>query len=135
MPTENPTVRSSHADNYRTGTLKWRGAPPGMPSELAEAFISNLANLGMEALTCGMKQFGPAMASRERFKKHCKLHPEWAAMEWRISKANTAIGKGAALRLTTHCRAVLHLLTGSNVFIDGSHGRRRCLEFSRIASA
>jgi hypothetical protein len=82
-----------------------------MPSELADAFISNL---GMEALTCGMKQFGPAMAWRERFKKHRKLHPEWAAMAWRISKANTAIGRAQdGLRLTTHCRAVLHLMTGS----------------------
>jgi hypothetical protein len=60
-----------------------------------------------------MKQFGPAMVPWERFKMHCELHPEWAAMAWRISKVNTAKGKGAALPLTTHCGAGLHLMTGS----------------------
>jgi hypothetical protein len=75
------------------------------------------------------------MVTWARFKKHCELHPEWAATAWRISKANAAKGKGAGLRSTTHCRAGLHLMTGANVFIDGTHGRRRCLACRRASSA
>jgi hypothetical protein len=95
MLTESPTVQPSHADNCRAGGLKWRGVPPGMSSEIADAMIAKLKDGStVRKLTCGMKQFGPAMVPWERFKKHCELHPEWAAMAWRISKANTAKGKG-----------------------------------------
>jgi hypothetical protein len=135
MSTDSPTVLPTHADNSRAGGLTWRGVPPGMPSEIADAMIAKLKDGStVRKLTCGMKQFGAAMVPWGRFKKHCELHPEWAAMAWRISKANTAKGKGAALQLTTHCRAGLHLMTGSNEFIDGSHGRRRCLACRKLAS-
>jgi hypothetical protein len=56
-------------------------------------------------------------------------------MAWAISKANTSKGKGNALRVTTHCRAGLHAMTGENVFIDGTHGRRRCLACRRASTA
>jgi len=79
MPTESPTVQPSHADNCRAGGLKWRGVPPGMPSEIADAMMAKLRDGStVRKLTCGMKQFGPAMVPWGRFKKHCELHPEWA---------------------------------------------------------
>jgi hypothetical protein len=42
--------------------------------------------------------------------------------------------KGDSLRTTTHCRAGLHLMTGDNVLIDGTHGRKRCLACRRASS-
>jgi len=94
MLTKSPTFQPSHADKCRAGELKWRGVPPGMPSETADALIAKLRDGStIRKLTCGMKQFGSAMVPWGRFKKHCELHPEWAAMAWRISKANTAKGK------------------------------------------
>jgi hypothetical protein len=46
----------------RAGELKWRGVPPGMPSEIADALIAKLRDGStIRKLTCGMKQFGSAM--------------------------------------------------------------------------
>jgi len=125
----------SHADKMRAAELRWRGMPPGIPPAMAVEFMAKLkAGSTVRKLTGGGK-LGPNIVSFDRFKKHCQLHPEWASEAWRISKINCSAGKGAALRLTTHCRAGLHLMTGSNVFIDGSHGRRRCLACRRAISA
>jgi hypothetical protein len=136
MSSENLTTQLSHSDMCRASELNWRGAPPGIPPELADALIARLREGStVRKLTSGIKKFGPAMVTWARFKKHCELHPEWAATAWRISKANAAKGKGAGLRSTTHCRAGLHLMTGANVFIDGTHGRRRCLACRRASSA
>jgi hypothetical protein len=89
---------------HRAGCLKWRGAPPGMPAELADEFMTKLnAGSTIRKLTSGMKEFGPSLVSYSRFKKHCELHPEWGAEAWRISKVNGNFGKGSN-RNKTHCK-------------------------------
>ena len=99
-----------------------------MPPEMADEFMAKLkAGSTVRKLTSGIKKFGPVLVCYARFKKHCEMHPEWAAEAWRISKINAGIGKAARFRTMTHCRAGLHLMTGDNVFIDGTNGRRRCV--------
>jgi hypothetical protein len=136
MEIERLPLGQSHADKCRAANLKWRNMPPGIPPDMAVEFVDKLkAGSTIRKLTSGVKKIGPAIVSYERFKKHCELHPEWAAGAWAISQANTAKGKGDALRVTTHCRAGLHAMTGENVFIDGTHGRRRCLACRRASTA
>jgi hypothetical protein len=75
------------------------------------------------------KRLGPAIVSFDRFKKHCELNPEWAVEAWRISMVNCNAGKGSRLRKMTEklCLRGLHPMTGDNVRIDPSRGRRACL--------
>src|SRR6266404_4692544 len=95
----------SLADKHRAAELKWRGKPPGIPPEMAIEFMAKLrARSTVRKLTGGGKRLGPAMVSRERFKKHCELNPIWAAEARRISDANSRIGKGAPARARTHCK-------------------------------
>jgi hypothetical protein len=42
MSSENLTTQLSHSDMCRASELKWRGAPPGIPPELADALIARL---------------------------------------------------------------------------------------------
>jgi hypothetical protein len=35
-------MTESHADRIRAGLLRWRGAPPGIPPEMADDFMSKL---------------------------------------------------------------------------------------------
>jgi hypothetical protein len=80
--------------------------PPGIPPEMAIEFMATLKAGGtVRKLTGGGKRLGPAMVSYDRFKKHCELHPEWAAEAWRISKINCNAGKGARPRNLAHCRS------------------------------
>lgn len=95
----------SRSELHRIAELKWRGAPPGMSTELAIEFMARLkAGSTVRKLTSGMKEFGPALVSYERFKKHCELNPEWGAEAWSISKENGRSGKGSHLRILTHCK-------------------------------
>ena len=122
----------SLADKHRAAELRWRGKPAGIPPDMAIEFMAKLkAGSTVRKLTGGGR-LGPAIVSFNRFKKHCDLYPEWGSEAWRISKINSSVGKGAALRLTTHCRAGLHPLTEANILIDGTHGRRRCLACRRV---
>ncbi|MCP3370784.1 hypothetical protein [Bradyrhizobium cajani] len=98
-------VRLSRSDLHRIAELKWRNVPPGIPSELAIEFMGKLiGGSTIRKLTSGMKEFGPAIVSYERFKKHCELNPSWGAAAWRISRENARIGKGSRLRKLTHCK-------------------------------
>ncbi len=47
---------------------------------------------------CGGGKFGPAIASLTKFRKHCKLYPEWGAEAKRLAIANE--GDGQAERRT-----------------------------------
>jgi hypothetical protein len=129
-------TEQSHADKCRAAELKWRGAPPGMPPEMAAEFMTKLkAGSTVRKLTFGGKKFGPSFVSFPRFKKHCELNLEWALEAWRISKINTSLGKGSRLRKMTEnfCLKGIHAMVGSNVRIDPSTGRRACLACRNIA--
>jgi hypothetical protein len=125
-----PTTPSSPSDFHRTLELNWwRNAPPGMSPEMAEECMARLrAGSTVRKLTTGLRQFGPGLVTCERFKKHCELHPEWAAEAWRISKANTKAARSARFRALTHCKYG-HPLSGDNLYSYVSHGRheRKCL--------
>lgn len=85
--------------------LKWLNVPPGIPADLADEFMQKLRDGStVRKLTSGIKEFGPALVSFQRFKKHCELLPEWGAEAWRVSKINASLGKGAHNRIKTHCK-------------------------------
>jgi hypothetical protein len=96
-------LSQSTSDKQRASALKWKGMPPGMPPEMAIEFMARLqAGSTIRKLTSGIKKYGPAIVSYERFKKHGKMHPAWAADAWRISKVNGNAAKGH-FRNRTHC--------------------------------
>jgi hypothetical protein len=81
------------------------------------------------------KSFG---VSAIHLEKYLAIHPEYAREAHPLIEDNAKaarLRKGDKLRSTTHCRAGLHLMTGNNVFIDGTHGRRRCLACRRASTA
>ncbi|MDF0495369.1 hypothetical protein [Bradyrhizobium yuanmingense] len=121
-------ARLSRSELHRIAELKWRGVPPGMPAELAIEFMARLkTGSTIRKLTSGMKEFGPALVSYERFKKHCELHPEWGAEAWTVSKENGRVGKGSYLRILTHCKRG-HPLADARMRITKQGWRiRRCL--------
>lgn len=95
----------SRSELHRIAELRWRNVPPGIPNDLAIEFMTRLkAGSTIRKLTSGMKEFGPAIVSYERFKKHCEMNPEWGAEAWRISRENALMGKGSHLRKLTHCK-------------------------------
>src|SRR5438270_13672706 len=99
MEIERVAFGLSHADKIRAAELRWRGVPPGIPPEMAETFMAKIkAGKTVRELTAGGKKYGPAMVSRERFLKHCDLHPEWAKEARRVSDANGRKGKGSHRR-------------------------------------
>jgi len=103
----------------------WRNAPPGMPPAMVDEFIARLkAGSTVRKLTLGLRRFGAGIVTSARFKKHCELHPDWAAAAWRISKANTHRGRSARLGSRTHCKFG-HLFAGDNLFRT-PEGWRRC---------
>ncbi|MEH2534412.1 hypothetical protein V1277_006292 [Bradyrhizobium sp. AZCC 1588] len=130
MPRDNLATPSSPSDFHRTRELDWwRNAPPGMPAAMAEECIARLkAGNTVRKLTSGLRQLGPGLVTYQRFKKHCELHPEWAAEAWRISKANTKAARGARFRAMTHCKHG-HPLSGDNLYLYVAKGRkeRKCL--------
>jgi hypothetical protein len=74
----------------------------------------------------------------DSIKSYCADHPDYAREALPLIEANNKAAlrrKGDSLRTTTHCRAGLHLMVGDNVFLDGTHGRRRCLACRRVTSA
>src|ERR1700739_4202026 len=72
------SAQMSWSEIHRVAYLKWRDAPPGMSPALADEFMNAVkAGKTVGMLVSGLKQYGPAMVSRERFNKHCELHPEW----------------------------------------------------------
>jgi hypothetical protein len=136
MSAEKSPAQMSWSEIHRVAYLKWRDAPPGMSPALADEFMAKLkAGSTVRKLTGGGKILGPALVSYDRFKKHCELHPNWGAEAWRTSKINCNLGKGARLRKMTEklCLRGLHPMTGDNVRIDPSRGRRACLACRNMA--
>jgi hypothetical protein len=82
MEIERLPLGQSHADRCRAGTLRWRNAPPGIPPEMAVDFIARLqAGSTIRKLTSGIKKFGPAIVSYERFKNIANCTP--SGRQWR----------------------------------------------------
>jgi hypothetical protein len=120
----------SLADKHRAAELRWRGMPPGIPPEMAIEFMEKLkAGSTIRKLTGGGKLLGPAMVSDDRFKRHCELHPEWAAGARKVSDANGRKGKGSRGRSLTHCPAG-HPYSGENLFFS-KEGRRCRICYNR----
>lgn len=120
----------SLADKHRAAELKWRGKPPGIPPEMAIEFMEKLkAGSTIRKLTGGGKLLGPAMVSDNRFKKHCEMHPEWAAEARRISEVNRRFGSGSRTRNLTHCPSG-HPYSGENLFYT-KEGRRCRICYNR----
>lgn len=121
---------------------KWMNVPPGMPPELADEFMRRLkAGETLRRITSGDKRCGPALVTPQRFKKHCELHPEWAAEARDLAKAN---GKAADRLKSVNsfwrkktkdlCLKGLHPMVGDNLRIDPSTGRRACLACRKFAA-
>jgi hypothetical protein len=126
MANENPSVQPSPSDIHRAAELKWRNAPPGMPPALADEFMARLrAGSTVRKLTSGIKEFGPALATLDRFKKHCQLQPEWGAEAWRTSKANARAGRIARFRAMTHCKHG-HSLVDASLYQKDGYVARHC---------
>jgi hypothetical protein len=123
-------TEQSHADKCRAGELKWRNAPPGMPPETAEEFMAGLkAGKTIHMLTSG--KYGDAIVTPQRFKVHCKLHPEWAEVAQRISKESTRACKVAPFRAMTHCQYG-HSLADASLYQKDGYVARHCRICRRI---
>lgn len=106
-----------------------RAAPYRLTDEKADRMLVAL-KAGRTLRTFGVKT--------ERLQAYFKSHPGYAAEARPLIEANAKAAlyhKGDALRCTTHCRSGLHLLVGSNVDIDGTHGRRRCRACRLLSAA
>ena len=122
--------------------LRWLDVPPGMPTKLADEFMRRLkAGETLRRITSGDKRCGPALVTPQRFKKHCELHPVWAAEAMHLAKANAkaadrlkSINSYWRKRTQQLCLKGLHPMVGSNVRIDPSTGRRACLACRKIAA-
>jgi hypothetical protein len=91
----------------------------------------------LRRITNGGK-FGAAVVSLKKFKYHCALYPEWGEQAMQLAKANSKAAdvlKGLFWRERTKdlCLKGLHPMTGANVRIDPSRGRRACLACRYIA--
>jgi hypothetical protein len=90
----------------------------------------------MIALRTGatLRTFG---VKAHRLDAYFKAHPDYAEEARPLIEANNKAArrrKGDRLRCTTHCRAGLHLMTGDNVKICGTDGRKRCRACRRVAA-
>jgi hypothetical protein len=127
METERLPLGKSLADKHRAAHYKWVNMPPGIPPDMAVEFMEKLkAGSTIRKLIGGGKILGPAMVSRERFKKHCELNPIWAAEARRISDVNGRLLKGARVRGLTHCKHG-HPLSGDNLYVAPGRTERKCL--------
>lgn len=116
--------------------------PPGMTTDQAGEFMGRLiAGQSLRRITSGDKRYGPALVTPQRFKKHCELHPEWAAEAMRLAKANAkaadilkSVNSAWRRRTQEVCLKGLHPMAGDNVRIDPSTGRRACLACRKFAA-
>jgi hypothetical protein len=137
MEIEHLPLDQSRADKCRAAQLKWRGKPPGIPPEMAAEFMEKLkAGSTVRKLTGG-GALGPPVVSYDRFKKHCELHPVWAAEAWRVSKKNVLVLKGSHYRDRTHCIHG-HPLVGDNLYvfyISPGRPQRKCRACRKVTAA
>jgi hypothetical protein len=105
-----------------------------MSAEMADEFMAKLkAGATLRKLTAGGTKLGPAFVPWGRFKKHCELHPEWAAEAWLISVPNGRALKGSRERSKTHCRNG-HPFSGENLYVSPDGKERRCWTCMKLNS-
>jgi hypothetical protein len=118
----------SLADKHRAAELKWRGMPPGVPSDMADTIMLGLRS-GERTLADYYRDTSGEhyMCSLDRLKKHCDLNPAWAEEARRLSAKTTNRRKSANCWLTnlTICKNGLHAMTPDNLKI-ATWGRRLC---------
>ncbi|MEY9539050.1 hypothetical protein ABIE85_002110 [Bradyrhizobium diazoefficiens] len=127
--------------------LRWLNVPPGMTPDMAQEFMRRLtAGSTLSKLTSGRLE--PAFVSRQRFLKHCELHPEWAVEATRLIKANEqaaahvrktvtwriAIQRSADKRRAAETCKNGHIRTLENTFYEQHLGYlvRRCKDCIKI---
>jgi hypothetical protein len=106
-----------------------RGSPKGLSDEKAARMMAALR---------GGRTLRLFRVKAPCLEAYFKAQPEYARQALPLIEANkeaARLRRGDSLRSTTHCRAGLHLMTGDNVFMDGTHCRRRCLACRRASSA
>jgi hypothetical protein len=65
-------------DRVRNSVNRWRGSPPGIPPELLVEFEARVA-AGETIRDLTSPPAGKvALVSNQRFRAHCKMHPEWS---------------------------------------------------------
>jgi hypothetical protein len=92
---------------------------PATPKGLSDDKAARMMVALREGRT--LRRFGVKLP---RLEAYFAAHPEyaWEARPLITANATAArLRKGDTLRTTTHCRAGLHLMTGDNVFTDGTH--------------
>jgi hypothetical protein len=126
MSAEKSSAQMSWSEIHRVAYLKWRDAPPGMSPALADEFMQKVkSGKTIRMLTSGTKEYGPAIVTRERFKTHCELNPEWAQEVRALSDKIGRSRKGERLRNLTHC-VYGHPFSGANLSFR-PNGKRDCL--------
>jgi hypothetical protein len=114
-------------DRMREAVAKWRDFPPGIPPKLVLKFEKQLRSgkTIADLVNPPSKSF---LVPRSRFKKHCKLNPEWAASVQRLSRASVSQKIRAYTAFgckTKFCVRGIHLMEGHNILKD-KFGNRRC---------
>jgi hypothetical protein len=105
---------------------------PNTPKGLSDEKAARMMIALHEGQT--LRTFGAGSA---RIEAYLLAHPDYAREARPLIEANNRAARqrqGDRLRCTTHCRAGLHLLTGDNVKICGTDGRRRCRACRRVAA-
>lgn len=126
----------SHADICRAAELRWRGAAPGLPAEMASRFMAALqAGKTIRVLTSGeTKHSSSFIVGAARFKKHCQLNPEWGAEALRLANANRKVVEKKRSPLS---RGVMickrgHSLDDAPIYIKLGYQYRFCRECRKI---
>jgi hypothetical protein len=108
--------------------------PPRLMSPTqASAFMARLqAGESVRRMTCGSKDVGKALVTRNKYKKHCAAYPQWGAEVERLAKINTkaadilkSINSAKRRKTQEVCLKGLHPMKGDNLMIH--KGRRACL--------
>ena len=130
MEMERLPLGQSYSDKQRAAHYKWVNMPSGLTPELASKFMLGLhGGKTIRDMTDAKKEH--YICSMERFRKHCALNEEWGAEARKKSWTNFTTKKKVSNVLGQATREVclkgLHPMTGDNLRIDPSTGRRACL--------
>jgi hypothetical protein len=126
----------SWSEIHRVAYLKWRDAPPGMSPALADEFMQEIkSGKTIRMLTSGMKKYGPAIVSRDRFKKHCELHPEWGQLVLAMSDETGRSRKGIHQTNKTHCPNGHPFAEHGRIAIHKGYRSRQCRACERLRYA
>lgn len=101
--------------------------PQRMTPAQATRFMEALRAGQTQRRICGAGKFGPAIASRTKFAKHCRLYPEWGAVAHRLAAANAKAAdklKGRHNSSRTHCRRGHEFAVHGLAYKNHASGRR-----------